>query len=95
MSVSEKELGDALQAIAEHLLAIDNALAKLGVGLTAVKAVLAIQMNPNDPKQALARIDKIESSLAALDKTAPARQQAADVIEMVKLAVKHGGPKRA
>jgi hypothetical protein len=95
MSVSEKQLGDALQLVAEHLLAIDNALAKLGVGLTAVKAVLAVQMNPNDPKQALAQIDKIEGSLGALDKTAPARQQAADVIEMVKLLEKHGGPKQA
>jgi hypothetical protein len=95
MSVTEKELGDALQAIAEHSLAVDNALAKLGVGLTALKAALAVQMNPSDPTRALAQIDKIESSLAALDKTAPARQQAADVIEMVKLAERHGGPKQA
>jgi hypothetical protein len=95
MSASEKELGDALQTIAEHMLAVDNALAKLGVGLTAVKAVLAIQINPTDPKQGLARIEEIESTLASLDKTTPARQQAADMIEAVKLWEKHGGPKQA
>jgi hypothetical protein len=95
MSVSEKELGGALQLVAEHLLAVDNTLAQLGAGVRAVKAILAIQMNPADPKQALASIEKIESSLAAFDPTAPARQQAADVIEAVKLFEKHGGPKQA
>jgi hypothetical protein len=94
-NVTDKQLADALQLVAEHMLAVDNALAKLGAGLTAVKATLAIQMNPVDPKQALAQIDKIEGSLAALDKTAPARQQVADVIEMVKAVEKHGGPKQA
>jgi hypothetical protein len=95
MPISDKELGETLQAIAEHLLALDNTLARLGAGLTAVKAVLAIQMNPADPKQALESLNEIESRLAALDKTAPARQQAADVIEAVKLWEKHGGPKQA
>jgi hypothetical protein len=60
-----------------------------------VKAVLAIQMDPVYSKDALAKIEKIESDLAALDQTASVRQQAADVIEAVKLWEKHGGPKQA
>lgn len=95
MSVTEKQLGDALQVMAEHSLAVDTALAKLGAGLSAVKAALAIQMEPKNPKQGLAKIEEIESRIAELDNTAPQRQKAADVIEMIKLMEKHGGPKQA
>jgi hypothetical protein len=95
MGVSKEELGDALQNIAEYMLNVDNQLAKLGAGLTAVKAALAIQMNPTDPKTALAQIQQIEDSLSQIDKTAPARKQAAEVIEILKLVGKHGGPKQA
>jgi hypothetical protein len=93
--MGDKDLADALQVIAEQQLAVDNALAKLGVGLNAVKTILAIQIDPANPKRDLERIQQIESELAKYDKTAPARQQVADVIEMVKLWEKHGGPKQA
>ena len=95
MSVTEKELGEALQAVAEHLHATDILLAKIGAGLTAVKAVLALQMDPVHPKEALAKIETIESDLAKLDPNASTRQKLGEVIEMIKLVDKHGGPKEA
>jgi hypothetical protein len=70
-------------------------IAKLVAGLGAVKAVLAIQMNPSEPKQALERIQHIEESLAKLDPNAAARQQFSDVLEMIRTLEKHGGPKQA
>lgn len=90
MGPTDKELGDALQKIAEQFSAIDNSLANLAVGLLAVKATLALQMDPKMPTRALQQIDKIQSELARLDPNAPARQKFADAIEVIKLVEKYG-----
>jgi hypothetical protein len=93
--VSQKEIADALQSVAEQLNAIDGSLARLGAGLAAVKMVVAIQLNPSDPKQALERIQKLEENFLKLDPSAAARKKFSEVIEIVKMIEKHGGPKQA
>lgn len=95
MAISDKELGDAFQAIAEQLNAIQDSLSKLGAGLVAVKATLAVQMNPSSPLEASQHIDKLEAAFLTLDPNAPARKRVAEVIEMLKMIDKHGGPKQA
>ena len=93
--MTEEKIVYTMQTIVKHLLTIDNVLAKLRTDLNVVTTLLAIQMGPTDPKDALAKIEKIQSEFAALDPNAPARQQAADLIEAVKLLGQHGGPKQA
>lgn len=90
MAVSVEDLGRTLQDIAEHANATDDSLAKLQAGLVAVKALLAMQMNPSHPKQALVQIDKLEQKLSALDAKAGERKKIAEAIEILKLVEKHG-----
>jgi hypothetical protein len=95
MSPTEKELGDALQAVVEQSHALEGAVAKLQAGLFAVKAALALQINPSAPEQALKRIQDMEQSFAERDPSAAARKQVSEVLEMLKIFEKHGGPKQA
>lgn len=93
--ISQKEMGEALQSIAEHLHFLGDRLAKLEAGLHAVKGMLALQMNPSAPKHALKRIQDLEASILKRDPNAAARKQVAEVLEMLKIFDKHGGPKQA
>lgn len=95
MPVSVEDLGDALQDLVEQLNRIEGSLAKLGAGLTAVKAVLAIQMNPTHPKQALAQIEKLQAKFLQLAPNASQREKISEAIEILKLLQKHGPAKRA
>ena len=94
-NVTKKELGDALQLAAEQMHALEVAVAKLQAGLHAVKAMLAIQMNPSAPRQALEQIQNLEEAIAKRDPSAAAREKVSEVLEMVKIFDKHGGPKQA
>jgi hypothetical protein len=93
--VTKQELGDAIQLIAEQMNALEASVAKLQGGLLAVEAMLALQMNPSAPKQALERIRKLEKEFAKRDPNAAARKQFSEVLEMVKVLEKHGGAKEA
>lgn len=95
MAVNEKQIADSLQKIAEQFHAIDETLAKLGVGLLALKFVVAARLTPGAPIDGLKLIENLEQELAKLDPHAAARQRFSDVIEMLKILEKHGGPKQA
>jgi hypothetical protein len=95
MTISDKQLGDALQIVAEQIHALEVSLVKLQAGLHAVKGTLAIQMNPSAPKQALEQIQDLEDAIVKRDPNAEARKQFSEVIEMLKILDKHGGPKEA
>jgi hypothetical protein len=95
MTIHDKELGDVLQTIAEQMNATSESLAQLGAGLAAVKAALSIQLNPSNPKQGLEHIQALEENFLKLDPNAAARKKFAEVIEMLKMIDKHGGPKQA
>ena len=60
-----------------------------------MKAALAVQLNPNDSSKAAEHIQKSEGEFLSLDPNAAARQKISEVIEMVKMIDKHGGPKQA
>jgi hypothetical protein len=93
--VTKKELGDALQLIAEQFHEVDKSVAKIAAAVAALKAVLAIQMNPSAPKQALERIQNLEDTFAKLDPNIAARVKFDEILEIVKLVEKQGGPKEA
>ena len=95
MSFSEKELVDAFQKIAERLNEIHDSLSELGVGLAAVKTILAVHLHPSNPLQASKQIANLEEDYRKLHPTAEARKRRSDAIEMAKIIEKHGGPKQA
>ena len=95
MPISDKQLGDAFQAIAEHLNATDDSLSKLGAELTAVRMTLAVLMNPADPLQASKHIQTLQESFLQLDPNAAQRKKIAQAIEILKMIDKHGKPKEA
>jgi hypothetical protein len=91
----EKETGDSLQNIAERLNALEDSVAKLQAGLLAVKAMLALHMNSSAPKQVLTQLRSLEDTIMKRDPNAAARKEFSEVIEMLNILEKHGGPKQA
>jgi hypothetical protein len=55
--------------------------------------IAATQLNPDDPLEALKLLQRQEKVYLSADPETPARQQAAEAIEAVKLWKKHGGGK--
>jgi len=95
MPVSDKQLGAALQLIAEQMNALESSLVKLEAGLHAVKGTLAVQMNPSAPKQALEQIQSLEDAILKRDPNAEARKKVSEVIDLLKMIDEHGNPKQA
>jgi hypothetical protein len=93
--MSDKQLGDALQLVAEQFHAVDKSLAKIAASLLALKGFVAIQANPSAPAKALAQIQELENELAKLDPTRSGRERIEQVLEMLRMIDKHGDPKRA
>ena len=52
-------------------------------------------MNPSAPKQALAAIQSVEDAVMKRHPNAEARKELSEVIEMLDILEKHGGPKQA
>ena len=92
---TKKIVGDSLQDLAEQFHAIDKSLAKLAVGLLALKATLAVQMNPSSPVQGLKQIEALEFEIAKLDPTRSVRERTEQSLEILRLVEKHGGAKQA
>jgi len=86
-----KEFGSALKAIMEQLVAFEQAFATLSHSVGAVKVILAKQISPGDLPKGLVQIQSIESEIAKLDPKGKVLQEAADLIEAVKLMEQHGG----
>jgi hypothetical protein len=95
MSLTDKQLSDALQGIAEQFHAVDKSLAKIAVGLLALKGFVALQTNPSAPAKALEQIHAFETSLAQLDPNREGRERTEQVLDLLKMIEKHGGPKQA
>lgn len=95
MPISDKNLGNAFRGLAEQINAIHESVSKLAAGLAAVKTVLAVHMSPADPLQASKHIETLEENFLKLDPNAAARKKFSEVIEMLKMIDKHGGPKQA
>jgi len=93
--ITRKELGDALQSVAEQFHTTDKSLAKIAAALYAVKVILAYQMNPSSPVQGLKQIEELEIEIAKLDPTRSAREKTEQIFEMLRIIDKHGGPKQA
>jgi hypothetical protein len=81
-----------LDTLTEQFLILDKNLAQLKASVDVLKGILAIQLNPDDPLDGARQLRDLENQVLKFDSNAPARQQAAEVIEAVKLWKKHGGP---
>jgi len=93
--VTKKELSDALRLFGEQGHALDSALARFATELTALKAILALLLNPDNPKRGLERIEEFRETLAKHDPNAEARKQIDEVLEMLELIDKHGAPHKS
>jgi hypothetical protein len=86
-------MDDQILTLTEQFLALEKRLSELRSSVTVLKGILAMQLSPDDPLEGAKQLRELEDTVSKLDPTAPARQQAADVIEAVKLWQKHGGGK--
>jgi hypothetical protein len=92
---TKKELGDALTVIAEQMHLIDSTIARQAVEITALKGLLAIELNPKNPKQGLTQIEEFRVNIEKLDKSAEQRKKVSEVFELLKLIEKHGPPRES
>ena len=83
---------DAISQLIEQMLTLNKSLAELRASVAVLKGVLAFQLNPDDPRDGARQIQDLQDRVLTSDPNASARQQAADVVEAIKLAKKHGGP---
>ena len=90
LAINEKKIGEALQLVAEGLLAFETSLAQLSTKLHALKLTVAQHLDPASPTRALQQIQALEDSLAAREPGAEARRKIAEAIEIVKAIEKHG-----
>ncbi len=88
-------IGEALKKISEQMLAYENALAQLSYGLTTLKGFVADQISPGHVTDGLERIQRLQAELEQRDPSAKGRQEAADLLEAVRLMDKYGGPKHS
>ena len=80
-----------LETLTEQILSLHNTVAELRASVNVLKGILAIQLNPDDPADGAKQIQSLEAQFLNFDPNLPARQRAAEIIEAVKLARKHGG----
>ena len=91
--MDDETLKNAIQTLTEQLLALESAMATLKVSVIVLKVISAGQMYPDDPTKGIEQFRILEERVLQADPHAPARQQAAEAIEAVKLWRKHGGGK--
>jgi len=89
MSVTKRELIEVVNVFGEQIRLLDESIAKIGAGLSALKAILAMLMNPSAPMQVLRQIEELENEFEKLDPSVPARQRVAEIIETAKTWQKH------
>ena len=84
-----------MQLVAGQFHEVDKSLARIGAAVFALKAILALQINPSAPSQALKMIQDLENEIAKIDPNRSARERTDEVLEMLRLMDKHGAPKQA
>lgn len=84
------KLEELLQKLSEIILSLDKDLAESKVSIAALTAVVASQLNPDDPSVGVAHIHKLEDVARQADPNAEQRQRLSDVSDAIKLIRKHG-----
>jgi hypothetical protein len=90
LAVFMQTVKDQFLSFTEQFHAVDEALAKQRIALSALKGIVAAQIFPKDIDRGLQEIERLETILTERDPSAQARQENADIIEAFKLAEKHG-----
>lgn len=88
--MDDSRLEDLFQKVAELYHSLDRDVADLKASVATVKAILAVQLSPDDPKLGLEHIETAEKVAQELDPDAIKRRELSDVIEAVKVIRKHG-----
>ena len=87
-----EKIQSTLENLTEQILSLHNSMADLRASVNVLKGILAIQLNPDNPADGAKQIQSLEEKFLNFDPNLPARQRAAEIIDAVKLARKHGGP---
>jgi hypothetical protein len=91
--MDDTKIQNFIATISEQFIVLEEQIAELRASVTVLKGILAIQLSPDDPLEGAKQLRHLEDAVLKRDPNASARQQAADVIEAVRLWQKTGGGK--
>jgi hypothetical protein len=80
-----------MQLLTEQFLILERQVAKLRASLLVLKGIVAMDLNPSDPIEAVKQIQALEDRMLNADPNNAARQQTAEILEAVKLWKMKGG----
>jgi len=89
--MDDERITNSIATLSKQLLILESNQAALRAAVSVLKCLTAIEMSPDDPLEALNRLQGLEKMLLKSDPNALARQEAAEVIEAVRLWKKLGG----
>jgi hypothetical protein len=89
--MDDEQIKNSIATLTEHVLVLESNLADLRAAVKVLKVYVVTQLTPDDPKEGLEQLESLEKMLLEHDPKAPARKEAADAIEAVKLWEKLGG----
>jgi hypothetical protein len=98
MELSDEQfraLMESLRHIAERLNETSEILSQHGAALAALESFLAVDKSPENALQVSQHIQTLKDAYLKIDPNASKRKRRAELLEMLKLIEKHGGPKQA
>ena len=91
--MDDEKVQHFITTLGEQFVICGQQIAALRASVSVLKIYVISQMSPDDPAEGLKQLQVLEQKLLENDPETLARQQAAEVIEAVKLWRKHGGGK--
>jgi hypothetical protein len=91
--MDDKKIQNFITTIGEQFINLGQQMAELRASVTVLKSLAILDLSPEDPIGAATQLRNLEQIVLKSDPETSVRQQAADVIEAVKLWKQHGGGK--
>ena len=89
-AMDSKMTEDFLEKLADITISLDQDIADLRISIATLTAVVANQINPDDPAAGVQHIHSLEAATREADPNAEQRQRVSDVVQALKLIRKHG-----
>jgi hypothetical protein len=89
-TMDSAKLEDLLQQLAEIVFNIDRDITEIKVSIAALKTFTAVQVEPEDPKAGMLRIESLEAEERKVDPGAEEREKITGVVDALKLVRQHG-----
>lgn len=88
--MDEGKINEFIAKAAEQIIALERQYIQLRASVSAIKFVLADEVNRNHPEEALAFFRRIEQKILDADPHVRGLEEASEIMEAVRLWQEHG-----